>query len=319
MTDAFASKFRFSPVTRLCVGIEEEVWTVRRDSGTLVPLAPRIFTEGYERTYPFLKPELPSQQIEAVTPICTSMEEAQRALRRNAFEMDRLAKQYGVMLSRDPVPTKPYSVSVFPSPRFLDLQRRFGSRLRGAYVAGLHVHVGVASHEEAVLAMNALRQHLPSFLALSARSPRTLSGTRFASFRHFKYLQMAKNVAPPYLPGWKEYAIMARRDGFYDDPRLCWWGVRINPLGTVELRVCDVQNSYNKTLALTALTRMLVRAAIGGHIRPDPAITAYAIEDWLMMASRGIWKTTHLAATFSALSKDPQHREEVPYVKRLLP
>lgn len=318
MSDAFASQFRFSPITRLCVGVEEEVWTIR-ESGALTPLAPQIFQPGYERTYPFLKPELPSQQIEAVTPICTSMKEVEQSLRRNAFEMDRLAKQYGVLLSREPVPTKPYAVSYFRSPRFAELQKRLGTRLRGAYVAGLHVHIGVGNKEEAVLAMNVLRQHLPSFLALSARSPRKLASTQYASFRHFKYLQMAKNVAPPYLPSWKEFVIMARREGFHEDPRLCWWGVRINPLGTVELRVCDVQNTYSKTLALVGLTRMLVRAAIEGQVQPDQRITAFAIEDWLMMAARGIWKTTMLASTFAALAKDARHSEEVSYVKRLLP
>ncbi len=318
MTDPFATKFSFTPANRLCIGVEEEVWTVRRESGLLTPLAPHIFKDGHEKAYPFFKPELPSQQIEAVTPVCRSMKEVELALRANAFDMERLAKKYDVGLSRDPIPTKPYSVSVFPSPRFLDLQNRFGKRLSGAYVAGLHVHIGLADREEAILAMNVLRQHLPTFLALSASSPYFYHDTKYASFRHFKYKQMAGAVAPPHLISWREFTIAAQHGGFYHDPRMCWWGVRINPLGTVELRVCDVQNSYNRTLSLVALTRMLVRAAIDRQVKPS-MISSASIEDRLMMSARGIWASTDTESIVAMLVSNRLYKEEAPYVKRLFP
>jgi carboxylate-amine ligase len=314
----FKGKFRFSSENRFAIGVEEEVWIVHPRTGVLLPWATKIFTPGYEKRYPMLKPELPSQQIEAVTPICRSMAEVQHALIINDATLHLLARQHGFRVSREPVPTKPFSVNVFPTSRYLQIQKRVGERLRGAYVAGLHIHIGVGSPDEAVRAINVLRQYLPEFLSLSACSPRTVEGRRYVSFRFIKYCEMAGGIVPRHFRHWEDFETAALSEGFYEDPRNCWWAVRISPHGTVELRVCDVQPNRASTLALVAMARVLVRAAIEGGIATGDPVPSDVIAGRLLEAARGQCGSMPLILIANDLAMRLGAKEEGGLIRRLL-
>jgi carboxylate-amine ligase len=319
MQDAFRAKFAFDPAKRFHLGAEEEVWTVHPVSGALVPGAVAAFSDEKEAAlWPQCKPELPSQQIEAVTPVCATLADLDRALVRNQATLDAMAGKYGFALSRSPVPEKPFAVEVFPKPRYLDIKSRFGARLRGAYVAGLHVHLGVGSPEEAVRVMDFCRLHLPSFLALSARSP-TCEGkkTGCESFRFIKYKEMAGDVVPPHLGSWDRFAAIAAEKGFADDPRMCWWAIRISPHGTVELRVCDVQQDREKTVGLAALFRLLAKMALDSP-RPVPVVEDRIIDVALTRAAiGGFYDADHYLDLVRDADKTA-YAEELPRVRRLL-
>lgn len=316
MKDEFSAKFGFASERRYCLGAEEEVWTVNR-KGLLVPAAPLVFTPGYEERLPGFKPELPSQQIEAVTPVCASLAELESALKKNDATLKALGKEHGFTVCRDPVPTKPFAIHVFPKERYLRIQERFGERLRGAYVAGLHVHVGLGSGEEAVAAMNYVRVHLPAFLAISARSPATVDGVRYRSYRYVRYREMAGPTAPPVLRDWAHFAEVARDGGFADDPRMCWWALRVSPHGTIELRVCDIQADVRRTLGLAALFRMMVRIGVEGLQPAEPASPA-VIEERLVLAAQGRINVARYLNRAARLAEFPIFKEERPFVKRLL-
>lgn len=313
----FRAKFRFDPANRYCLGAEEEVWTVHPKRGFLMSVAPAIFTPGYEARLPGLKPELPAQQIEAVTPVCRTMAELKAALEKNDATLKRLARQHGFVVNREPVPTKPFPIEVFPTERYLRIKEKFGERLRGAYVAGLHVHVGLGTPEEAVKAMNFARVHLPAFLAISARSPRDVDGVHWRSYRYDRYREMAGAVAPPHLTDWAHFAEIAARCGFGDDPRMCWWALRVSPHGTVELRVCDLQADLARTLGIAALFRMMVRLGVE-HRRPVEAVPASRIEENLLKAARGGFNVGSYLVRAVKLASHPLFREEKPYIQRLL-
>jgi gamma-glutamyl:cysteine ligase YbdK (ATP-grasp superfamily) len=135
----------------------------------------------------------------------------------------------------------------------------------------------VGSKEEAITVMDVARDFLPAILAMSARSPRKFrkrglyrmddliaqSGGR-SSYRFIKYRHMAGDVAPPLLESWERFTEVAHEKGFYDDPRMCWWGLRISPHGSVELRVSDLQENRIATLAIAAVFRAIARLAITG-------------------------------------------------------
>jgi len=314
---AFRSKFRFDPANRYCLGAEEEVWTVHPKRGFLISVAPAIFTPGYESRLPGLKPELPAQQIEAVTPVCRSLAELKGALETNDALLKRLAREHGFAVNREPVPTKPFPIDVFPTERYKRIREKFGERLRGAYVAGLHVHVGVGSPAEAIKAMNFVRLHLPAFLAISARSPREVDGVHWRSYRYDRYREMAGQVAPPHLTDWAHFASIAEKSGFGDDPRMCWWAMRVSPHGTVELRICDLQADIRKTLGLAALFRMMVQVGVASR-RPIEAVTAERIEENLLAAARGGFNIASYLARAIKLASHPSFKEEKPYIQKLL-
>ncbi len=316
----FDDQFQFDPSKRFHVGVEEEVWTVHPDTGLLVSGALKVFVQGYEDRWPGFKPELPAQQIEVITPPCGTLAELEAALRRNDALLRQAADEYGFRISRDPIPTKPFAIEVFPKERYRFIQKKFGERLRSAYVAGLHIHVGLGSREEAVAAVNVLRMHLARFLSFSARSP-SYDGVHVhgRSVRYLEYAKMARETVPPFLKDWKNFRSVAHDRGFTKDPRMCWWTVRISPHGTVELRVCDLQDEAEKTMALVALMRLLVKLAVHdphGDIHARE-ISAEPLEEALQAAARHrVDATAYLNRTRRIAAREA-FDEERPYLARL--
>jgi carboxylate-amine ligase len=284
----FAAKFAFDPSRRFWLGVEEEVWTVNPKTGVLTSGALKVFAKNEKRSWMGCKPELPAQQIEIITPPCATLSDLRRALGRNQATLDAMAGAYGFRISRSPVPLKPFAIDVFPKPRYLKIRDQFGERLRSAYVAGLHIHVGLGSRDEAIHAMNGVRADLPLFLALSARSP-VFAGQRtdYASYRFVKYREMAGEIVPPHLNGWKHFEAIAAVRGYLEDPRMCWWAIRISPHGTVELRICDVQENQQTTLGLAALFLMTVRLSVLSEGRSKTRLAPEIIAERLEEAAKG--------------------------------
>ncbi len=319
MFESFTRQFAFNPANRFCIGVEQEVWTVDPSTGVLVSGALRVF-KNTNVVWLNCKPELPAQQIEVITPVCTDLAMLDRELKKNDVILERMAKRHGFAISRAPVPEKPFAVHVFPKPRYLEIEKRVGKRLRGAYVAGLHVHIGVGAPDEAIRVMNACRAYLPVFLALSARSPIYAGqNMRCKSYRFIKYREMAGEVVPPYLTSWEEYAFIAQRSGFLEDPRNCWWAMRISPHGTVELRICDVQEDRSKTLALAALFRWFARDALMVK-KMAPSYSSEMISQELDRAALGRFDPApRLRLALDEAERLGQHLEEPPYIRSLLP
>lgn len=317
MNDTFTSQFAFSQKNRFCLGVEEEVWTVSPQTGLLIPAAIQVFADP-KRRYRRIKPELPAQQIEMVTPICRDLKQLDRALRSNERRMAKLAEEFGFEVSRSPVPTTPFVINVFPTERYLAIAAQQGERLRGAYVAGLHVHLGLGIKEEAIAVMNASRTLLPLFLAVSARSP-IFAGTDtgYASYRYVQYKKMAGEVVPPYLESWEHFRSVAADRGFLDAPRNCWWAIRISIHGSVELRIPDLQEDQAMTMGIAALFRLVGRQAIE---RPGRVIRlpAEEIERLLEVAARGALGAKGLLRGFLSVAGAPGYEEELRCIARLL-
>lgn len=128
----------------------------------------------------------------------------------------------------------------------------------------LHVHVGVASSDEAITAFNRMRVHLPMLLALSADSPfwqgrdTGLASARTPLFQGFPRVGIPRRFAD-YADWVQSVDLLVECDAF-PDPSYLWWDIRMQPaLGTVEIRIMDAQLDTVSTAALVALVRCLVR------------------------------------------------------------
>ncbi len=112
---------------------------------------------------------------------------------------------------------------------------------------GLHVHVGVAEAEAAILLYNRLRGHLPLLLALSANSPFWQGrDTGLASVRTPIFQAFPRVGTPRPFSGYDEYVDTVDRllrCQAFPDPTYLWWDVRPQPrFGTVEIRIMDAQS-----------------------------------------------------------------------------
>lgn len=131
----------------------------------------------------------------------------------------------------------------------------------------MHVHVAVASGEQAVAAYNALRERLPLALALSANSPywqgrdTGLASTRTPLFHAFP----RTGIPAPFADygDWVERVGALTRSGAIPDPSFLWWDVRLQPaLGTVEVRIMDAQTDLADAAAIAALVQCWVQLAV---------------------------------------------------------
>ena len=158
----------------------------------------------------------------------------------------------------------------------------------------LHAHVGVRGADRAIAVCDALRDHLPTLLALSASSP-FLDGrdTGLASVRTQIFTRSFPRcgIHDPF-GDWDTYAafvdLLERTQSVVESTQL-WWSVRPHhSFGTVEVRICDAQEDGEASLALGGLlVACVAQAAIDyddGALAPP--LRAREVEENLWRAIR---------------------------------
>ena len=145
---------------------------------------------------------------------------------------------------------------------------------RRELVFGMHVHVAVPDPDLAMHVMESLLAELPVLLALSASSPFWRGEpTGLASTRTAIFASMPRSGQPPRFTSYDDYLEMVatmEEAGVIDDYTYLWWDVRPHPrLGTVEIRVMDVQFDIDQTLMLAAYVQASVARAID-EVAPRP-------------------------------------------------
>jgi carboxylate-amine ligase len=141
----------------------------------------------------------------------------------------------------------------------------------------LHVHVAVPDPEDAMRAMNGLREHLPLLLALSANSPfwqgreTGLASTRTPMFGAFPRVGLPRAFAD--YGDYVESIDLLLRCGAFPEPTFLWWDVRLQPRwGTVEVRIMDAQITVEDSAGLVALVQSLVHMEAS---EGDAAVASY--------------------------------------------
>src|SRR5919202_3504123 len=225
---------------------------------------------GHER----IKPELLQSVAEGATRIARTVAEAiadaadlRRRLRDAAAENGTLIASAG---------THPFSryehQEVTEAPRYAALMEKMRWIAEREVIFGLHVHVGLASPDQAISVANALRTWLPELLALSANSPFWHGrDTGLASARTKVFDWFPRSGLPPAFASFEEFELLVERGartGSFSDYTYIWWDLRPHPrLGTIEVRVCDAQTRLESVGAIVALVQSLVTTLAERHER----------------------------------------------------
>src|SRR4029450_5161273 len=121
------------------------------------------------------------------------------------------------------------------------------------------VHVGVQGADRAVKVCDRLRPVLPLLLAISANSPyvdQIHSGRDTARTQIFTK-SFPRCGVPDAFGGWatwSDYVDLLVRTGSIVEFTQLWWSIRPHhSFGTVEVRVCDAQNTGAESDALAEL------------------------------------------------------------------
>jgi carboxylate-amine ligase len=154
---------------------------------------------------------------------------------------------------------------------------------------GLHVHVAVPEPEMALRALNAIRGHLPVFLALSANSPFWQGrDSGLASARTPVFQAFPRTGPPRWFADYADYVeaidVLVRCDAI-PEPTFLWWDARLQPrFGTLEVRIMDAQIAVADTAAIAALVQCLVR--LESEREPAEPMSAEVLSENRFLAAR---------------------------------
>jgi carboxylate-amine ligase len=247
------------------VGVEEELMLVDPANGALRPVSAAVLQACAEREgRTVVQHELYLEQVEVATPPCRGSDELEAELRKGRRLVGGAARSTGVAAVAAGTPVLPHvGATVTPHRRYQQICRNYGEVAREALVCAMHVHVEVASEEEAVGAIDRIRPWLPVLLALTANSPywRGLD-TGFASWRSQIWGRWPSSGPADLFGDPHAYHAVAQRvidSGAALDRGMLYFDARIsveNP--TVEIRVADVCTDVADAILVAALVRALV-------------------------------------------------------------
>jgi len=213
---------------------------------------------------PHVKPEFIQNTVEATSSVHYDLAGLEAELGRRVAALIERGRTLGLRLAG--VGTHPFSerlAPLTPLPRYQRLEEVGGLLAHSQITFATHVHLGMASGEEAIALMTRLRPCLPVLIALSANSP-FWGGydTGFAAYRH-RMLAASRNYgSPPAFGDWAHFQRLYeafRRAGIVSTMRNLHWDIRPRPdLGTLEVRVMDAQPTVREAVALCGFVRALV-------------------------------------------------------------
>jgi carboxylate-amine ligase len=283
-------KIEFNSSPGPSLGIEVELELIDLRTGQLASQATDLLAElgtghpGGE--HPKAKHELFECCVEIITDVCTTVAEAKADLTETLAEVRAAAGRRGLTVICSG--SHPFSLwgeqRVSPSERYDRLVDEMQWMARRLQIFGVHVHVGVRSADKAVVIANALANHIPHFLALSASSPFWEGhDTGLASTRSKIFEGLPTAGIPAAIEDWadfEQYMETLVSAGAISTVREVWWDIRPHPdFGTVELRMCDGIPTLGEVASIAALAQSLVAHIDRRHDEGSPPLRQ---RDWIL-------------------------------------
>ena len=152
-------------VPRCTIGIEEEFQLVDRDSGQLCPRIQTILEKGHAFFGELIKPEMLQSTVEINSAVLPDIPTARHEMRNMRATLASLVEEEGLALvSAGTHPTAMWQNELrSPYERYSQIEREFQDVARSLLIFGLHIHIGIESHELAVELMKSATHLAPPF------------------------------------------------------------------------------------------------------------------------------------------------------------
>lgn len=278
------------------VGVEEEYQLIDPQTGELRSRADEVLHLDWSDE---IRQELQKTMVEIGTTVCEDTKAVGRELRRLRFQVGGAAAAEGLdILAAGLHPFshwEGHQMSEGERPEMI--RERFGRIGRDEHLFGMHIHVAVPDDSDRNQVMERVRPYTPHLLALSCSSP-FFEGedSGFASFRTIIWRRLPLSGAPPHFRDAAEYERfidLLLRTGAVPDRKTLYWGVRLSPkYPTIEFRSPDVCPRIDDAVAIAALARMLIVAAVEDTLPPphtggfNPALLDAIIDTNRWLAAR---------------------------------
>jgi carboxylate-amine ligase len=262
-------------------GIEEEYFLIGRGSLAPVRRMPKpFFTACRASLGERVTVELLQSQIEVMTPVCYTPDEALASLRQARAVIDDAGRRFGLaILAAGTNPLGEWREQVqTDKQRYTELGRDLGMLAQRNMLCGMHVHVQLPNVDRRVDVMTRLIPHMPQLLALSTSSPfwnRQRSGLK--GYRLAAYDELPRTGLPPAFASQAHYdtyiaALVGAR--VILDSSFTWWAARPSlKHPTLELRIADCCTSIEDSVAIASLYRALCKRLVD---RPTPPVAVDA-------------------------------------------
>ena len=210
--------------------------------------------------------ELLRSQIETNSRICSSVAELRTSLEETRGIVIDAARRHGAAVIASSLHpwARWQSQQVTPRRRYREAEITFQQSARQFFVGGMHIHAGFGDPELRIRVMTALRQHLPTLLAVSTSSPfqgGQLTGLK--SYRQVVIGALPRTGMPREIRSRAEFDDMVERYrtiGAIQDASEIRWDIRPSAhYPTIELRICDICPRIEDAVAIAALYASLIR------------------------------------------------------------
>lgn len=154
------------------------------------------------------------------------------------------------------------NVKINSNDRYEKLYDEHGILLDNFTICGTHVHIGFETFEKALKAYNYSIYYLPIFVALNASSVfYNGENTGIHSYRTKIFERLPKASIPEYFDSYEDMKALydlLEKTNVIQSPKDIWWDVRIQPhFKTIEFRVCDAVNDFDRLEVTIALVRAI--------------------------------------------------------------
>lgn len=211
----------------------------------------------------YIKPEVIQNTVEVASRVCCTVPELGAHLLGIVSGLQENCRNLAMTLCG--AGTHPFGrrlALITPKPRYLHIEQREGLPAHTQITFAAHVHLGMTSGEEAIRMMQELRTYLPLLIAVSANSPFWRGyDTGHACYRH-RILAAARTYGiPPTFNSWDEFVHffeVGRKANVFETIKDIHWDIRPQPsLGTLEVRLMDMQPTVGEAIDLAAFVRIL--------------------------------------------------------------
>ncbi|MBY8886031.1 glutamate--cysteine ligase [Streptomyces sp. PTM05] len=272
------------------VGVEEEYLLLDADSGYPVSRWEEVRAAAARQRAVArgeVERELLQAQVEVATPVCDTLDEVERHLRRLRGALHAAAAETGCRVAASGAAPFLGPAPVTDQPRYRRMLADAALLVDEQMINGMHVHVGVPDRARAIAVLNRIRRWLPVLVAMSGNSPYWDGAeTGFASWRTVVFGRWPVSGPPPAFDGPEDYERRTEqllRVGVIRDRGQVYWQARPSErYPTVEVRAMDVQLRPEDAAMLAGVVRALVTAglneaesgATAGPLVPDELLAA---------------------------------------------
>lgn len=255
----------FNKSKAFSLGIELEIQLVDRDSKDLISVSNDVLKHLVNTPYgKNIKPEVTKSMIE----INSSIHDTPHTLlsELNQIKDQLLEQSQDLNMFFSGGGTHPFQLwqerELYPTPHYLWLERKYGYLTKMFTVFGMHIHIGCTNPNDALYLTHAMAKYIPHLIALSASSPFCQGiDTDFASSRSNTVNLFPVSGMPPFILDWPDfcaYLNKMKKLSLIDHVDNFYWDIRPrDEFGTIEIRVCDMPLSLEKSVQITAFAQSL--------------------------------------------------------------